>query len=262
RRVEQPVYDSVATIRRQETPAEAAWARLIRTEAKAWAMAADSLRALFDHPRVGTVRVVLGNRGAEDAFTHDSTTIGMDLSALQRVYGDAGQPENRDRVNRFFRHEFVHTLQKRWLARHPYVPRSHLETALLDAWAEGLGNYFSLSSKWRPAGETPSAEAARTLAELEPRLVGRLAGLACADSTTAPALLAGLSSGPFTRKWGAVPVALWLLSEETRQAGALHDFAIGGPGAFWSLALRHLPAPLADSLSAIQRTAASCGTGR
>jgi hypothetical protein len=184
--------------------------------------------------------------------------MGMDLSAMQRVYGDAGGAENRDRVNRFFRHEYVHTLQKRWLARHPFVPRSFLERAVLDAWAEGLGNYYSLSSSWQPKGNVPSPATAQALAELGPRFVTRMTGLPCADSATAQSLLAGLSSGPFTQKWGALPVALWLLAEESARPGALHAFAIGGPPAAWLLAERHLPRAWSDSLAAARRRDAEC----
>jgi hypothetical protein len=253
-------FDSVAPIRRPRTPQEEAWSRLIESESRTWPAAADSLLTLFDLPSPPEVRVVVGNRGAEDAFTHDSTTMGMDLAALQRVYGDATQPINRDRVNRFFRHEFVHTLQKRWLARHPFVTRSYLDDAVFDAWAEGLGNYFSLSSDWRPNGATSSPATAKALAELEPRMVARFAGLACTDSATAPSLLKGLSSGPFTQKWGALPVALWLLTDQSADGATLHRFATGGPAAFWELAERHVSKARADSLRDARSRAMRCTT--
>src|SRR4051794_29263766 len=82
-----------------------------------------------------------GNRGSDDAFTHDAATIGFDLSALQSTYGDASTPENIDRIDRFFRHEFTHIMQKPWLQAHPWKPATPLGAALLDIWAEGLGNY-------------------------------------------------------------------------------------------------------------------------
>lgn len=258
RRLSPAEFDSVAAIRRSRTPAEDAWARLIAAESRTWPAATDSLTGLFDLSPPSEVLVVLGDRGGDDAFTHDSMTVGMDLAVLQRVYGDAAQPVNRDRVNHFFRHEFVHTMQKRWLARHPFVARSFLDAAVLDAWAEGLGNYFSLSNEWRPNGTTPSPAATAALAELEPRLVARIAGLACADSIAGPALLKGLSSGPFTQKWGAVPVALWLLAEQVTDSTALHRFAIAGPAAFWALAERHLPAVRVDSLRDAEHRASQC----
>ena len=258
RRLGQDEFDSVARIRRTSTADDEAWARLIESESRSWPAAADSLRLVFNLVSLPEVRIVLGNRGAEDAFTHDSTTMGMDLAALQRVYGDAAQDINRDRVNRFFRHEYVHTLQKRWLARHPFGRRSFLDDAVFDAWAEGLGNYYSLSRDWRPAGGTPSPATATTLAELEPILVERFTSLACADSAAAARLLRGLSSGPFTKKWGALPVALWLLADQAVDSGALHRFATGGPPAFWDLAERHVSGPRADSLREARRRGAAC----
>ena len=263
RRLSPGEFDSVAMIRRSRTSDEEAWAHLIESESHTWPAAADSLGFLFDLPSLPEVRIVLGNRGAEDAFTHDSTTIGMDLAALQRVYGDAAQDINRDRVNRFFRHEYVHTLQKRWLARHPFAAHSFLDDAVFDAWAEGLGNYYSLSSDWRPAGGMPSPVTAAALAELEPILVERFVALACADSAAAGRLLKGLSSGPFTKKWGALPVALWLLADQTVDKDALHRFATGGPLAFWDLAEGHISGPRADSLRAARRRdSASCSPER
>lgn len=258
RRLEPAEVDSVARIRRARTNEEEAWARLVRWESGTWSPATDSLARLFDLAPLPAVTIVLGNRGAEDAFTHDSTTIGMDLAALQRVYGDAGQPLNRDRVNRFFRHEYVHTLQKRWLARYPFRSRSFLDDAVFDAWAEGLGNFFSLASDWRLDGNRMSPRATATLAELEPILVARLAGLACADSAEARRLLKGLSSGPFTKKWGALPVALWLVADQGADPEAFHRFATRGPAAFWELAERHLSSPRADSLRAVRRRDAGC----
>lgn len=67
------------------------------------------------------------------------------------------------------------------------------------------------------------------LAALEPILVERFVALACADSAAAGRLLKGMSSGPFTKKWGALPVALWLLADQTVDKDALHRIATGGP---------------------------------
>ena len=255
-------YDSVAGIRRVRSLAEAAWAQLIATRAAGWPEAVASMPSLFHLPTPRRIRVVVGDRGGDDAFTHDSTTVGFDVAALQRTYGNADLPENSARLDRFFRHEFVHTLQKRWLARHPYRPANAIERALLDEWAEGMGNYFSLSTDWYPRGADASPRTSRVLQDLEPRFVSRMSGLACADSATAAVLLAGLSSGPFTKKWGALPVALWLLDDLQRDSTALQQFATAGPAAVWTLATRHLRGPLADSLSEARRRAADCRAQR
>ena len=260
RRLSPADYDSVMGIRRPRSAEQQAWARLVEARAKHWPEAVAPLQTLFDSTTVDSLRVVLGNRGGEDAFTHDSLTIGFDLAALQRVYGDAAGPENADRLDRIFRHEFVHLLQKRWLRRHPFAPASPLEAAVLDAWAEGLGNYYSLSARWRPTDQIPSPLTAKALDELQHRFVARMTALACADSVAAIPLLADLSSGPFDKKWGALPVALWLLAEADTDPSALHAFATAGPGGVWTLAERHLPSNLADSLTALRQRPGSCHT--
>lgn len=258
RRLPPAQYDSVAAIRRGRTAEEEAWANLIGTRTAGWPRLSRPLLALFDSTRVDSVRVVLGNRGGEDAFTHDSLTIGFDLAALYRVYGPAADPGNADRLDRFFRHEFVHLLQKRWLARHPFPLTSPYRTALFDAWAEGLGNYFSLSPQWQPTDHIPSARTTRVLADLEPRFARHMAALACADSATAQPLLATLSSGPFEQKWGALPVALWLLADGDTNPTALRSFAQAGPPGVWELASRHLPRGLGGSLPDPRRGAGTC----
>ena len=78
-----------------------------------------------------------------------TATIGFDLSALHAEYGSATEPGNADRIDRLFRHEYAHLMQKSWLAAHPYSPRSPLEHALFDIWLEGLGTWHSLSEPWR-----------------------------------------------------------------------------------------------------------------
>lgn len=258
RRLDSATFDSVARLRVPLTPEQTAWARLIDARAPTWPAAADSLATLFPLPPLTEARVVVGNRGGEDAMSHDSLTLAFDLAALQRAYGAADQPDNADRMDRFFRHEFVHLLQKRWLHRHPFTPHSPVEQAVLEAWAEGLGNYYSLSPAWRPTGIQPSAQTVRTLTQLEPRFVARFTALACADSVAARRLLADLSNGPFTQKWGALPVALWLQQDQASNPATLEAFATAGPMAVWELAYHHLPPSLADSLAAARRRAGQC----
>ena len=234
-------YDSVAPLRRPFTAEDAAWEGLIRSRVASWRGMVDGLAEPFapTEPPTG-VLIVLGNRGAEDAFTHDSVTIGFDLAALQANYGAAGLPENRDRMDRFFRHEFVHLLQKAWTSDHPFPMATPLQSALAEIWAEGMGNYQSLSERWLSRDGRRSPTAARALAELEPRLVARLAALACAAPGAADRLVADLSCGRFDRKWGALPAALWLEAEPGPPTETLRGFVAAGPAAVWTLADRHL----------------------
>lgn len=252
-------YDSVAPLRRQLTEDEKRWVALIRSRLARWEGEIASLAQTFRpiSPPASTV-IILGNRGAEDAFVHEGTTIGFDLAALGSVYGSASQPENLARVDRLFRHEYVHLLQKAWLREHPYPMLSPLDSALMDIWAEGIGNYHSLSERWRAKDGLESERARKVLAALEPRFVARLAALACAAPGSAGALLQDLSSGPFEQKWGALPAALWLEAERSQSEDALRRFLVAGPDGVWELAQRRLAPPLKGALAEARRAASLC----
>jgi hypothetical protein len=259
RRLTPARLDSLRAIRRPLSADERDWSAMIELHSKQWPAEVAAVAAIFEPAGLPeSILVVLGNRGGEDAFTHDATTMAFDLSALQRVYGAAGDAENALRIDRFFRHELTHLLQKRWLALHPWPASSPLRVALLDIWTEGLGNVYSLSERWRPIGGMPAAATTSALAKLEPLFVARLSALACADSARGAALLAGLSNGPFEQKWGALPAALWLADEARSNEGALRDFVRAGPDGVWDLARRHLTNPRADSLAAARRAVREC----
>jgi hypothetical protein len=222
------------------TDAERGWAALIRSHRAGWETETVALAANFAPVQMPTaIRIVIGNQGAEDAFTHDATTIGFDLSKLHAIYGDASLAENGIRIDRFFRHEYTHLLQKAWLANHPYRRGRPVDAALLGIWTEGLGNYYSLSDRWRSANGQPSAAATEALARLTPRLVARMSALACV-SADAQALLAGLSEGRFEEKWGALPAALWLDLEKSKSHDALQRFVVAGPPGVWDFLDRNL----------------------
>lgn len=254
-------YDSVARLRKRRTPDEKAWAALIESRIRSWEREIPALAAPF-HPVSPPSRVllVLGNRGGGDAFTHDATTIGFDLAELRANYGMANQPQNAALMDRLFRHEFTHLLQKAWLPAHPWLADSPLRAALLDIWLEGLGNYYSLSERWRSLNGQRADTAQRALAALEPRFVARLSALACADSGKTGALLAGISSGPFDHKWGAVPAALWLEEDQGASSMALRSFIVAGPAGVWELADRHLPESLRLALKEAQVADSLCTT--
>jgi hypothetical protein len=230
----------------QTTDAQRAWATLIRSRVTQWE---SEIPALATHyapvPAPDLATIVIGDGGGQDAFTHDATTIGFDVARLQAEYGDATLAENACRIDRFFRHEYTHLLQKAWLREHPYAAGTPLRAALLGMWTEGLGNYYSLSEKWRGV----------TNAEIEPTMVARLAALACASDDDAAKLMADLSMGRFDRKWGALPVALWLAAEP----GAMRELVLAGPDGIWSLAERHLPDGSRAILREARAAAAVCG---
>jgi hypothetical protein len=230
--------DAVAMTPHVMSAEERRWTELIRSRAHSWESEIDGLAANFA-PVAGPDGAVIavGNRGGEDAFGDDGApaTIAFDVSRLQALYGDAGAHDNAELIDRLFRHEYTHLLQRAWLAAHPYLPQDPLEEVLLDVWKEGLGNYYSLSAKWHAR---ESADAA--LAELTPRLIARIGALACAASDNVPRLRARLTSGPFAQKWGALPIALWLDREAARSPRALRDFIVAGPNGVLALIERHV----------------------
>lgn len=248
-----------ARTRRPLGDAERGWLKLVRARVPLW----DRDRQAVARPYAGvspppSVTVVVGNQAApgDDAFTHDATTIGFDLGELHSAYGDATRPENAVRIDRFFRHEYAHLMQRAWLSAHPWAAESALDTALLEIWKEGLGNYHSLSGRWAENGAATQV-AKDTLAVLEPRFAARLAALACATPAQAAALTADLSRGPFDRKWGALPVALWLATEPDADQ-ALRAFVQAGPAGVWDLAARRLGAPLAAVVAEAKAGAPAC----
>jgi hypothetical protein len=246
KRLSRPAYEAVAGVRKPLTSGERGWADLIAARLASWELETPALIDLFAPVAAPpAVTIVVGNRGGEDAFTHDPVTIGFDLAALAREYGGADRAENADRMDRFFRHEYVHLLQKAWIAAHPVRGDTPLRRAMVEMWGEGLGNYFSLSERWRSGADGASAHATAALAALEPRLAARLSMLACATAEQEAALTADLSSGRFDRKWGALPVALWLERETRTSPDVLRRFARAGPDGIVDFATRHLTGPLA-----------------
>lgn len=225
-----------AAERRPLAEAERDWVALIRRQARLLGAEWPQLRAPFAPVAPPpALRIVIGNRGGEDAFVHDARTIGFDAARLQAEYGSADDPENVARALRFLRHESTHLLQRAWLAQHPPWPDDPWSRTLLHLWKEGHGNLHSLSDRWwtvdadaNPPGRY-SDLAEDTLAQLVPTLIARLGALACADPRHVPSLEQGLSMGPFARKWGALPLALWLKRAQARHPQALRDFVQAGP---------------------------------
>lgn len=254
-------YDSVAAIRQVLTDGESAWVALIESRRAAWAREIPTLAMLFS-PVTPPARalIVLGNRGGSDAFAHDSTTIGFDLAQLQVSYGAATEPRNTDLIDRLFRHEYTHPMQKAWFLLHPWRAESPLQAALVDIWLEGQGNYYSLSERWRSQKGRRTETTQIALSALEPRFVVRLSALACAPPEQVPLLRQGLSSGRFDQKWGALPIALWLEDERPASLEALRKLVVAGPSGVWDLAARHLPEQLRRALGEARALESACAS--
>lgn len=239
----------LANTRNPMSPKEREWADLITSRATIWQTRIEYLRIPF--PRVrppDEVAIVLGNNGGQDAFVFGNRTIGFDLDRLGRLYGSALDSENTDRINRFFDHEFTHILHKAWRVQTELALNSPLERALWACLTEGLGNYRSLSARWRDSDGGLSGHAETVLARLGPIFVERLGALEHATDADAAALMQGLSMGPFEQKWGALPVALWLSQEAKGGDHLLVEWVERGPWGVLLLARAHLPTELAQRL--------------
>ena len=231
------------------TPEQDDWFALISSRVDEWQLQTPELARPFpDIQPPASVDVLLGNIGGEDAFNPSDTLIAFDLGRLQDVYGSARDPENADRIDRFFAHEYTHVLHKIWRTDRGITLESPLERALWGCLTEGLGNYRSLSARWRRPDGGLSQHAEEVLARLAPLFVSRLAALQTATDEEAAKLMHGLSMGPFEDKWGALPVALWLSEEVRRDDEALAKWVERGPWGVLDLAAKHLPPDLARKL--------------
>ncbi len=250
-------FHEVESLAKPFTSAELAWVHLIQSHQPQWENEIPKLASPFRPVAAPYARIVLGNRGGDDAFTHDPHTICFDLDRIQTLYGDANSNDNPARIDHFFRHEYTHLLQKAWLPDHPLSLDTPLQLALADIWSEGMGNYYSLLSEWDPQDGHPSPKTIETLRVLEPRFLARLAAIACASPEQARKLSKDLSSGPFDRKWGALPVALWLQSENSNPE-FMRDFVLGGTESVWKLAARHLSPTQKTQLDEIRAQEKTC----
>lgn len=229
-RHDEAALDSLQDLQKPLTPEEQRWVDLIKRRLGTWSGWTDSLSIPFKQVEPpGSVAIVLGNAGGEDAFTYSDSTIGFDLSKLLQFYGSASDLENQDRIDRFFAHEMTHVLHKAWRRKHPVSIDSPLEYALWDCLVEGIGNYRSLSGKWVSEDGVLTDYAEAVLAELQPLFVERLVALENASEEEATPLLEGLSSGPFAKKWGALTSALWLAQEAKGEEANLQPWIEAGP---------------------------------
>lgn len=252
------VAEAVAQ-RRPITEGQRAWVDAIRSRLRYWTDRIPALTAPFEPVTLPeSLRIVLGNRGGDDAFTHDPTTIGFDLSRLADEYGNASSAENLGRIDRLFEHEYTHLLHKAWAPAHPQPGETPFELALVEMWTEGLGNYRSMSERWRATAGNYSRPARNALDDLTPVLVERLTALACATPEQARPLTADLARGPFEKKWGALPVALWLDAEASTSPESLRRFVQEGVAGLTALAARRLPPPLAARFEAARAASRAC----
>lgn len=107
--------DSFTHLQRTLTKKEKAWEKLIIAKARSWNTFKDSLSIPFKDVEISeTIYVLTGYLGDDDGFTYGSQTVCLDLTALNRAYGEADLPENDNRIDRIFALEYTHLLHKSW----------------------------------------------------------------------------------------------------------------------------------------------------
>lgn len=234
------------------TPGAVAWWEVLRTVEPEVAARAVELARPFGLPAFDAT-IAAGNRGSSDAFAWGGRYIGINVEAFVEAYGPPDE-QARERMARIVAHEYVHLLTYAYYPEHRELRTTPYERALWTLFLEGLGDYVSVSSRWKPdeAGrDSPVAE--RTLERLEPILVARLEALAAASADEEAELRAGISMGKFDEKWGSLPVALWLHAEarERGEFAALAAFIRAGPRGVLPLARRHAAAELQPRIEAL-----------
>ncbi len=236
--------DSVSALHKILTTAEKDWIKLIESKTTLWNSFKDSLESVFSDCHVpGTVYVLLGFTGLDDAFTYEYNTVCFDLTALQTNYGSAMLPENNERIDRLYTHEFTHLVHKEWARKNKLLLRSFKDSVLWECIYEGLGMYRSLSKKWLPQNGVLPELTMKTLDELYPVFVDMLAkieGFANITEEEKKQVTANLSRGPVTKKWGAFTVAIWLALEANGSDKKLIYWTEKGPGSIILLAKKYL----------------------
>lgn len=216
-RISKQKLDSIAGLQNHLTNEEQAWLNLIDSKRARWNLFRDSLKKVFRNCAVpDTIYLLLGLHEGNDAFTYQYNTVCFDLEALQRVYGSALLPDNNERIDRLYAHEFTHLLHKDWARKNKLQLQSFKDSILWECIYEGLGMYRSLSKKWFSQNGILPEMTKSTLAQLYPIFVDMLTKVETSSSlpeTDKNRIVANLSNGPVAKKWGAFTVAIWLSLE-------------------------------------------------
>lgn len=239
----------LATIEQTARPLsadETAWRTLIASEAGAWCEAIPRLNAPFRHvsPPINP-GILLGNQGGGDGFTHDPNDVAIDLHEMTQAYADMPDGDRHALVRRLLAHEYTHLLLHRWMDAHGWseasVTHDPFRRALRTLYNEGIANYRSIEDpRWVGADGALTPHARDTLAALQPVMLERLQGLAAHPSDEDAAhLLRNISQGPLERKWGAIPIALWLADATYGDPQRMAAWIEGGPDGILGLAVHH-----------------------
>ena len=238
------VLDSLSKVLKPISIEEQAWIHLIESKAKKWNLYRDSLKVPFQNIRLkDTVFVLLGYQGGDDAFTYKDQTICLDVNTLNKSYGSAHKFVNDNRIDRIFSHEFTHLLHKQWAKKNNLELTTFKDEVLWECVTEGFGMYRSMSPKWFPSGDSLSLTSKTTFNRLYPIFAKNIIKVSTNPNLSENEqadLHANLSRGSMKKKWGALPVAVWLAFEANGNDENLIEWVNMGPDAIVLLAEKYL----------------------
>lgn len=236
--------DSLSQVRRSLTEEEKEWINLISSRTNYWSLIRDSLQVPFGNRKISdTTYVLLGYQGNDDGFTFEYQTVCFDLTSLQKEYGSAGDSININRMDRLFAHEYTHLLSKDWAKRKGLKLTNYRDSIFWECIYEGLGMYRSMSSKWFPKGTAISTTSAEAFETLYPIFTERLITIDSSKNLSGLdkiRLHKNLSRGSMKRKWGALPVGVWLALEANGDDSNLLKWIEMGPDAIIPLGKKYL----------------------
>jgi len=236
--------DSVQQIKRPLSKGENEWKELIESRLEHWSIIKDSVKVPFGNTFISdTTFVLLGYTGFDDGFTYKYKTVCFDITALNRVYGSAKDSINTNRMDRLFAHEYTHLLHKEWARQNNLKVETFKESILWECFYEGFGMYRSMSKKWFPVNGSLSKTSEETFKTLYPIFTDRLIVIDSSSTLTdqeKTLLHKNLSRGGMKKKWGALPVGVWLAMEANGDHRNLINWVEKGPDAIIPLAKKYL----------------------
>jgi len=232
-RVTKSDLDSLSKLTKEISTNERQWIQLIQSKTKKWNALRDSLQVPFENIVLNdTIYVLLGYQGGNDGFTYQHNTVCFDVASLYKAYGSAQDSINSNRIDRIYSHEFTHLLHKAWKAKSRLKLTNFKDSVLWECIYEGMGMYRSMSSRWFPQKGQLSSAAQTAFKNLYPKFTHNIIDVLTKSTFSdleKKKIKAHLSRGSLNKKWGAMPVAVWLALESQGDDKNLIQWINKGP---------------------------------
>jgi len=223
---------------------DAHWIKLVQSVSPDWIRDAGRLDAPFRQGTPpATIAIFVGPEGGDDAFATAPNLIAFDLTALGNAFGNSDPAGWPALVGRLLSREYTRLRLDAHLADAGWTPqwaaKSPFLAALRTLYVQGLATLRGLEGDpaWVAADGTPSAVAGKLQDELVPVMLEKLKALSTAQpGPAADALLRDMTQGPLSRRWGVLPIALWLTADTGFDAGRIAAWVEGNPDGILELA--------------------------